>query len=65
MIDFKAAVASLTFAREAFKYALDQKVDEKVKEKIGEALGGGACQASCRLIMPLLWFYSLPPTPLR
>jgi hypothetical protein len=25
----------------------------------------GACQASCRLVMPLLWFYSLPPTLLR
>jgi predicted nuclease with TOPRIM domain len=38
MIDFKAAAASLTFAREAFKYTLDQKVDEKVKDKVGEAL---------------------------
>jgi hypothetical protein len=38
MIDFKAAYAGITFAKEALKFTLDQKVDDKVREKIGEAL---------------------------
>lgn len=38
MIDFKTAYAGLTFAKEALKFTLNQKIDDKVKQKVGEAL---------------------------
>lgn len=38
MIDFKTAYAGLSFAKDALKFTLDQKVDDKVREKVGEAL---------------------------
>lgn len=38
MIDFSAAYAGITYAKEALKFTLDQKVDDKVREKVSEAL---------------------------